>query len=167
MWEVYTLGRMPYDRWNNTEIVEKISTGHRLYRPQLANDKVYSIMNSCWHEVHSFILSQNILWIKTVIWSCKCKHDKSQVISFFFFFCREQMNGPHSPILSWPLRICFSICDTHNYWAPLDTRKDTVHHMQSCVWNSTIIVLIVLNNLLNFFNLRNPIMWIQSYTLFG
>uniref|UniRef100_A0A672JUQ2 Tyrosine-protein kinase n=1 Tax=Sinocyclocheilus grahami TaxID=75366 RepID=A0A672JUQ2_SINGR len=50
MWEVYTLGRMPYDRWNNTEIVEKITAGHRLYRPQLANDKVYSIMNNCWHE---------------------------------------------------------------------------------------------------------------------
>uniref|UniRef100_A0A8C2II00 Tyrosine-protein kinase n=1 Tax=Cyprinus carpio TaxID=7962 RepID=A0A8C2II00_CYPCA len=56
MWEVYTLGRMPYDRWNNTEIVEKITAGHRLYRPQLANDKVFSIMNICWHEVHSFIL---------------------------------------------------------------------------------------------------------------
>lgn len=53
MWEVYTLGRMPYDRWNNTEIVEKISSGHRLYRPQLANDKVFSIMNSCWHEVYT------------------------------------------------------------------------------------------------------------------
>uniref|UniRef100_A0A8C1T5R8 Tyrosine-protein kinase n=1 Tax=Cyprinus carpio TaxID=7962 RepID=A0A8C1T5R8_CYPCA len=50
MWEVYTLGRMPYDRWNNTEIVEKITAGHRLYRPQLANDKVFSIMNICWHE---------------------------------------------------------------------------------------------------------------------
>ncbi|RXN26784.1 tyrosine- kinase BTK-like protein [Labeo rohita] len=50
MWEVYTLGRMPYDRWNNTEIVEKITAGHRLYRPQLANDKVYIIMNNCWHE---------------------------------------------------------------------------------------------------------------------
>uniref|UniRef100_A0A8C1Z0S9 Tyrosine-protein kinase n=1 Tax=Cyprinus carpio TaxID=7962 RepID=A0A8C1Z0S9_CYPCA len=53
MWEVYTLGRMPYDRWNNTEIVEKITAGHRLFRPQLANDKVYAIMNICWHEVHS------------------------------------------------------------------------------------------------------------------
>uniref|UniRef100_A0A8C2DGU4 Tyrosine-protein kinase n=1 Tax=Cyprinus carpio TaxID=7962 RepID=A0A8C2DGU4_CYPCA len=50
MWEVYTLGRMPYDRWNNTEIVEKITAGHRLFRPQLANDKVYAIMNICWHE---------------------------------------------------------------------------------------------------------------------
>lgn len=50
MWEIYTQGRMPYDRWNNTEIVEKISAGHRLYRPQMANENVFAIMNSCWHE---------------------------------------------------------------------------------------------------------------------
>lgn len=50
MWEVYTLGRLPYDRLNNTEIVDQVSRGLRLYRPQLANDKVYSIMTSCWQE---------------------------------------------------------------------------------------------------------------------
>ncbi|XP_023647948.1 tyrosine-protein kinase BTK [Paramormyrops kingsleyae] len=50
MWEIYTLGRMPYERLSNTEIVEKISTGLRLYRPQMANDRIYTIMTSCWHE---------------------------------------------------------------------------------------------------------------------
>ncbi|XP_062332093.1 tyrosine-protein kinase BTK [Osmerus eperlanus] len=50
MWEVYTLGRMPYERLNNTEIVEQVSRGLRLYRPQLANDRVYTIMTSCWIE---------------------------------------------------------------------------------------------------------------------
>uniref|UniRef100_A0A3Q1H0X1 Tyrosine-protein kinase n=1 Tax=Anabas testudineus TaxID=64144 RepID=A0A3Q1H0X1_ANATE len=50
MWEVYTLGRLPYDRLNNTEIVEQVSRGMRLYRPQLANEKVYNIMMTCWHE---------------------------------------------------------------------------------------------------------------------
>ncbi|XP_029917792.1 tyrosine-protein kinase BTK isoform X2 [Myripristis murdjan] len=50
MWEVYTLGRLPYERLNNTEIVEQVSRGLRLYRPQLANDKVYTIMTSCWGE---------------------------------------------------------------------------------------------------------------------
>uniref|UniRef100_A0A673C8D9 Tyrosine-protein kinase n=1 Tax=Sphaeramia orbicularis TaxID=375764 RepID=A0A673C8D9_9TELE len=47
MWEVYTLGRLPYERLNNTEIVDQVSRGLRLYRPQLANEKVYSIMSSC------------------------------------------------------------------------------------------------------------------------
>ncbi|XP_028815805.1 tyrosine-protein kinase BTK [Denticeps clupeoides] len=50
MWEIYTLGRMPYERLNNTEIVDKVSGGLRLYRPQLANEKVYSVMSSCWRE---------------------------------------------------------------------------------------------------------------------
>ncbi|KAM3612963.1 uncharacterized protein V6R79_017989 [Siganus canaliculatus] len=48
MWEVYTLGRLPYERLNNTEIVDQVSRGLRLYRPQLANERVYSIMSSCW-----------------------------------------------------------------------------------------------------------------------
>ncbi|XP_053180100.1 tyrosine-protein kinase BTK [Scomber japonicus] len=48
MWEVYTLGQLPYERLNNTEIVEQVSRGRRLFRPQLANEKVYSIMSSCW-----------------------------------------------------------------------------------------------------------------------
>uniref|UniRef100_A0A3Q1F045 Tyrosine-protein kinase n=1 Tax=Acanthochromis polyacanthus TaxID=80966 RepID=A0A3Q1F045_9TELE len=50
MWEVYTLGRLPYERLNNTEIVDQVSRGLRLYRPQLANEKVYSIMSSCWQD---------------------------------------------------------------------------------------------------------------------
>ncbi|XP_023650785.1 tyrosine-protein kinase BTK isoform X2 [Paramormyrops kingsleyae] len=50
MWEIYTLGKMPYERLNNTEIVQKLSSGLRLYRPQLANERVYSIMAACWNE---------------------------------------------------------------------------------------------------------------------
>ncbi|XP_037531633.1 tyrosine-protein kinase BTK [Nematolebias whitei] len=50
MWEVYTLGRLPYERLNNTEIVDQVSRGLLLFRPQLANEKVYSIMKSCWFE---------------------------------------------------------------------------------------------------------------------
>lgn len=50
MWEVYTLGRLPYERLNNTEIVDQVSRGLRLFRPQLANEKVYSIMSSCWQD---------------------------------------------------------------------------------------------------------------------
>nr|XP_061792821.1 tyrosine-protein kinase BTK-like [Nerophis lumbriciformis] len=48
MWEVYTLGKLPYDRLNNNDIVAQVSRGLRLYRPQMACEKVYSIMSSCW-----------------------------------------------------------------------------------------------------------------------
>lgn len=51
MWEVYTLGKLPYERLNNQEIVDTVSVGRRLYRPQLSNEKVYAVMTSCWHEV--------------------------------------------------------------------------------------------------------------------
>ncbi|KAL4631630.1 tyrosine-protein kinase BTK [Arapaima gigas] len=50
MWEIYTLGKMPYERLSNTEIVQKVSTGLRLYRPQLANERIYSIMTACWND---------------------------------------------------------------------------------------------------------------------
>lgn len=50
MWEVFTFGKMPYERFNNSEIVEQIMKGVRLYRPQLATERVYNVMLSCWAE---------------------------------------------------------------------------------------------------------------------
>uniref|UniRef100_A0A8D0CAY1 Tyrosine-protein kinase n=1 Tax=Salvator merianae TaxID=96440 RepID=A0A8D0CAY1_SALMN len=50
MWEIYTLGKMPYERFNNSETTEHVTKGLRLYRPHLASERVYTIMYSCWHE---------------------------------------------------------------------------------------------------------------------
>ena len=50
MWEVFSLGKQPYDLYDNSQVVVKVSQGHRLYRPKLASDTVYQIMYSCWHE---------------------------------------------------------------------------------------------------------------------
>ncbi|RMB98312.1 hypothetical protein DUI87_25217 [Hirundo rustica rustica] len=50
MWEVYSLGKMPYERFNNNETTEHVIQGLRLYRPQAASERVYAIMYSCWHE---------------------------------------------------------------------------------------------------------------------
>lgn len=55
MWEIYTLGKLPYERLNNTEIVDHVTRGVRLYRPQPANDKVYGIMSSCWTDVSKVV----------------------------------------------------------------------------------------------------------------
>lgn len=63
MWEVYTLGRLPYERLNNTEIVEQVSRGLRLFRPQLANEKVYSIMTSCWIDVSEYVNHERIMCV--------------------------------------------------------------------------------------------------------
>lgn len=51
MWEVFSLGKQPYERCDNTQVIEKVTNGYRLYRPQLASEEVYQIMYSCWHEV--------------------------------------------------------------------------------------------------------------------
>ncbi|XP_032475171.1 cytoplasmic tyrosine-protein kinase BMX isoform X3 [Phocoena sinus] len=51
MWEVFSLGKQPYDLYDNSQVVMKVSQGHRLYRPQLAWDTVYQVMHSCWHEL--------------------------------------------------------------------------------------------------------------------
>ncbi|XP_043928728.1 cytoplasmic tyrosine-protein kinase BMX [Protopterus annectens] len=51
MWEIFTLGKQPYDLLDNTQVVQKVTQGYRLYRPQHATDEVYQIMYSCWAEV--------------------------------------------------------------------------------------------------------------------
>ncbi|XP_075422961.1 tyrosine-protein kinase Tec isoform X1 [Ascaphus truei] len=50
MWEVFTEGKMPFETYSNYEVVTKITDGVRLYRPKLATNKIYEIMNACWHE---------------------------------------------------------------------------------------------------------------------
>ncbi|KAF0883227.1 TEC kinase, partial [Crocuta crocuta] len=51
MWEVFTEGKMPFENKSNLQVVEAISKGFRLYRPQLAPMSIYEVMYSCWHEV--------------------------------------------------------------------------------------------------------------------
>ncbi|MGH0160282.1 UNVERIFIED_CONTAM: hypothetical protein FKN15_053118 [Acipenser sinensis] len=58
MWEIYTLGKVPFERFNNTEIIDKLMAGYRLYRPQQASEKVYRIMQDCWHEVFTLLDSK-------------------------------------------------------------------------------------------------------------
>ncbi|KFP57868.1 Cytoplasmic tyrosine-protein kinase BMX, partial [Cathartes aura] len=51
MWEVFTLGKQPYELYDNRQVIEKVSQGYRLYRPQLVSDIIYQIMYNCWHEL--------------------------------------------------------------------------------------------------------------------
>ncbi|KAM9494823.1 cytoplasmic tyrosine-protein kinase BMX-like isoform 2-T2 [Clarias gariepinus] len=51
MWEVYSLGKQPYEHYDNAAVAERVMQGHRLYRPQLATDRIYQVMKSCWHEL--------------------------------------------------------------------------------------------------------------------
>ncbi|NXE75401.1 BMX kinase, partial [Cochlearius cochlearius] len=51
MWEVFTLGKQPYELYDNMQVIEKVSQGYRLYRPQLVSDVICQIMYNCWHEL--------------------------------------------------------------------------------------------------------------------
>ncbi|XP_041841125.1 tyrosine-protein kinase Tec [Melanotaenia boesemani] len=50
MWEVFTEGRMPFEKNPNHQVVMLVSQGQRLYRPKLATPALYDIMQLCWHE---------------------------------------------------------------------------------------------------------------------
>ncbi|MBN3295639.1 BMX kinase, partial [Amia calva] len=54
MWEVFTLGKQPYELYDNTQVAQKIMEGYRLYRPQLACDDFYQLIKRCWHEASAF-----------------------------------------------------------------------------------------------------------------
>lgn len=51
MWEVFTEGRMPFEKNTNYEVVTMVTHGHRLHRPKLASKYVYEVMLRCWQEV--------------------------------------------------------------------------------------------------------------------
>ncbi|KAM6140517.1 LOW QUALITY PROTEIN: cytoplasmic tyrosine-protein kinase BMX [Pterocles gutturalis] len=51
MWEVFTLEKQPYELHDNLQVIEKVSQGYRLYRPQVVSDIIYQIMYNCWHEL--------------------------------------------------------------------------------------------------------------------
>lgn len=55
MWEVFTEGKMPFEKSSNYDVVTMVSQGHRLYRPKLACKQVYEVMMMCWQEVSTFL----------------------------------------------------------------------------------------------------------------
>lgn len=69
MWEVFTEGRMPFEKNTNYEVVTMVTRGHRLYRPKLASKYVYEVMLRCWQEVYNFLC---VLFKKVskTLWIC-------------------------------------------------------------------------------------------------
>uniref|UniRef100_A0A8D2LAB5 non-specific protein-tyrosine kinase n=1 Tax=Varanus komodoensis TaxID=61221 RepID=A0A8D2LAB5_VARKO len=55
MWETFSEGRLPYENKTNAEVVEEISAGARLYKPRLASNTIYKLMQCCWSEVSDVI----------------------------------------------------------------------------------------------------------------
>lgn len=49
MWEIYSFGRAPYPRKNQKEVVEAVSKGYRMEKPDACPDSLYErVMMACW-----------------------------------------------------------------------------------------------------------------------
>jgi serine/threonine protein kinase len=51
MWEVFSLGQLPYLGLSNEEAIEAVRSGQTMSRPnEFCPDDVYEVMLSCWSK---------------------------------------------------------------------------------------------------------------------
>ncbi|XP_073255568.1 uncharacterized protein [Porites lutea] len=50
LWEMATLGGVPYPTLTNSELYRLLSTGYRMERPDMCTDDVYELISHCWDE---------------------------------------------------------------------------------------------------------------------
>ena len=49
-YEIYSLGKVPYENMDIKDVHEFLNHGNRLECPEYANEEIYNMMISCWHE---------------------------------------------------------------------------------------------------------------------
>ncbi|XP_070549496.1 tyrosine kinase receptor Cad96Ca-like [Ptychodera flava] len=50
MWETFTLGKMPYYGFTQTDVIERLEQGYRLLRPDNCREDIYNVMLPCWRK---------------------------------------------------------------------------------------------------------------------
>ncbi|XP_050342189.1 vascular endothelial growth factor receptor 1 isoform X3 [Nymphalis io] len=50
LWELFSLAKTPYPNVSPTSLVQWLSDGHRLDKPQYADNKLYDVMLRCWQQ---------------------------------------------------------------------------------------------------------------------
>ncbi|CAH3020655.1 unnamed protein product [Porites evermanni] len=50
LWEMATLGGVPYPTLTNSELYRLLDTGYRMERPDVCSDDVYELITDCWNE---------------------------------------------------------------------------------------------------------------------
>ncbi|XP_061164432.1 uncharacterized protein LOC133173456 [Saccostrea echinata] len=48
LWEVFSLGETPYPGMRSRDVQTEVRNGHRMKRPEFANDFFYGVMTRCW-----------------------------------------------------------------------------------------------------------------------
>ena len=61
LWEVFSLGYMPYPGRGNQEVMQLVTAGGRLEPPQNCPAPVYHVMTLCWHGIPERRPSFNIV----------------------------------------------------------------------------------------------------------
>ncbi|XP_078355560.1 uncharacterized protein LOC144640230 [Oculina patagonica] len=50
LWEMATMGGVPYPTMTNAELCRALKNGYRMERPEMCCDEVYELMTECWEE---------------------------------------------------------------------------------------------------------------------
>lgn len=48
LWEIFTLGNVPYPGWNNAQVHDQVVRGYRMEQPPGCPSTIYVIMRECW-----------------------------------------------------------------------------------------------------------------------
>ncbi|XP_066030549.1 fibroblast growth factor receptor 2-like [Pocillopora verrucosa] len=48
LYEIFTVGGIPYDGWSQSTTMKKIEEGYRLPKPEHIDDSLYAVMLNCW-----------------------------------------------------------------------------------------------------------------------
>ena len=51
LWEIYSLGRIPYPGLGNGEILKFLEEKKRMEKPQICPEQIYDLMQYCWQEM--------------------------------------------------------------------------------------------------------------------
>ncbi|XP_020625832.1 tyrosine kinase receptor Cad96Ca-like [Orbicella faveolata] len=84
LWEMATMGGVPYPTLTNRELCQLLKTGYRMERPDMCCDEVYELMSECWNEDPSsrpsfseLIDRLEVIMTKDVPYCDLDKHDES------------------------------------------------------------------------------------------
>jgi hypothetical protein len=50
MWEIFSLGALPFAELSTNDVITTVLSGQRLAKPESCPDSLYALMMECWKE---------------------------------------------------------------------------------------------------------------------
>ena len=60
LWEVFTFGKQPWYELANHEVIQQVTEGKLLAKPDVCPDEVYELMLSCWRQPQDRMQMQDL-----------------------------------------------------------------------------------------------------------